>query len=81
MTKADELKKHLLEQLPATHARYAELMEERLAAAGVDEIERYFGLISAFVAKLEDEERSLRDVIREMAAEYAVLILSELSGS
>jgi hypothetical protein len=74
-----ELKRHLLGQLAQTHERFADLMETRLKKSEVEEIERYFGLLSNLVAKLEDDQKNLKDVLREMAAEYAAIVLGELS--
>jgi hypothetical protein len=73
------LKRHLLAQLSKTHVRFAELMEARFEHADTADLERYFGMLSTLVNKLEDEDRALKDVLREMAAEYAAIILSELN--
>ena len=74
-----EVKRYLLEQLGQTHERFAELMEARLKRSDTAELERYFGMLSTLVAKLEEEDKALRDVMREMAAEYAAIILTELN--
>jgi hypothetical protein len=76
---AGELKQHLLAQLAQTHVRFAELMEERFEHADTVDLERYFGMLSTLVGKLEDEDKPLKDVLREMAAEYAAIILAELN--
>ena len=75
-----ELKRHLLAQLARTHVRFAELMEARFEHADTADLERYFGMLSTLVGKLEDEDKNMKDVLREMAAEYAAIILSELNS-
>ena len=74
-----ELKRHFLGQLPQTHARFVELMEERLAKAELEDLERYFGMMSTLVSKLEQKNKTLNEVLREMAAEYAAIVLMELN--
>jgi hypothetical protein len=75
-----ELRQHLLEQICDTHGHFVLLMEGRLASVEVGDLERYFGFLSALVAKLDDEGKTLRQVMRETAAEAAPLILAELSA-
>jgi hypothetical protein len=74
-----ELKKLLLKQMPDVHARFSALMLERMKGASGEEVERYFAMMTKMVAKLEDEDKTLRDVLREMAAEYAAVVLMELN--
>ena len=49
-------------------------------AAGDEEVERYFGMMTKLVGKLEDGDKTLRDVLRELAAAYAAVILMELNS-
>ena len=79
MADRTDLKRHLIRQLPQTHARFAELMEARLAKSEVEDLERYFGMMSTLVGKLEEKDKALNEVLREMAAEYAAVILMELN--
>lgn len=80
MSDSVELKEHICQQLIDTHARFSQLMEARMAAAEVDEVERYFALLSNLVSKLEDEGLTLRDIMAEMVAEALPLVMAELSG-
>ena len=73
-----EIKQHVLQQLTETHERFAELMEKKLGASSVDDVERYFGLLSRLIEKLEDDSKSLRDILREMVADYAAVIIAEM---
>jgi len=79
MSDSAELKKILISQLGPTHERFAVLMEARMESAEIEDLERYFGILSTLVAKLENETKPLRDVMREMAAEYAAAVLLELN--
>lgn len=74
-----KLKKLLLSQVTEAHGRYREVLEERLAKAEVEDIERYFGLLSRLVDKLEDDRKTLRQVAREMVTESAAQIIAELA--
>jgi len=55
-------------------------MDGRVAAMSVDTKERYFAVLSTLVGKLEEAEKSLRDVAQEMIAEAASTILLDRSG-
>lgn len=63
------------------HQRFLTAMEARLARMDVELKELYFAVLSALVAKLEEQEKPLRDVLREMMAESAHLVLRELAPS
>ncbi len=69
----------LLEDIARMHEHFVRLMNERLAEVSVEDLERYFALMSRLVEKLEEREKSLRDVAREMAGESAGWIMAELS--
>ena len=76
---------HLLEkdfdrQIAATHRRLVKAMDGRVAAMSVDTKERYFAVLSTLVGKLEEAEKSLRDIAHEMIAEAASTILLDRSG-
>ena len=79
MANERETKQALLRALGPTHARFASLMEARMKDASIEEVERYVAMLTTLVAKLEDEDKILRDVLREMAAEYAAAVLMELN--
>jgi len=63
------------------HQRFLVAMESRLPAMNLEMKERYFSLLSNLVSKLEVQEKPLRDVLREMMAESAHLVLRELTPS
>lgn len=80
MSDSEELQQHICQQLADTHARFSELMESRMADADVDEVERYFALMSKLVSKLEDADLTLRDIMAEMVAEALPVVMAELAG-
>jgi hypothetical protein len=65
--------------IAATHARFVDAMEARLPSMATDTKERYFGVLSTLVAKLEHGDKPLRDVLSETMTEAASLIMLELS--
>jgi hypothetical protein len=67
-------------QISATHRRFVKAMDGRLGAMSPETKERYFAVLSKLVAKLEESEKGLRDVMQEMMAEAAGLILQEMQG-
>ncbi|MCX8073426.1 MAG: hypothetical protein N3C12_13385 [Candidatus Binatia bacterium] len=60
--------------------RFVTAMEARLATMPREQKERYFAVLSALVAKLEDPQKSLREILQEMFHETASLIFAELQG-
>lgn len=60
------------------HERFVEAMTRRLPSLPADSKERYFGVLSLLVAKLETGEKPLRDILQEMMAEAAAAILQEM---
>ncbi len=77
MSQAD-LKRHLLEQIAETHQHLSGLVEQRLEAEDLEDIERYFAAMGKVVIMLENGDRGLRDLAQELVADMAPLIISEL---
>ncbi|HWP67420.1 MAG TPA: hypothetical protein VNO26_16100 [Candidatus Limnocylindria bacterium] len=75
---ASALDTDLDRQIAATHARFVEAMAARLPSMETETKERYFGVLSTLVAKLEHEGKSLREVLNETMAEAAGAIMLEL---
>jgi hypothetical protein len=69
---------HLDQQIIATHERLVKAMAIRLPTMPSDTKERYFGVLSTLVAKLEAEDKPLRDVLNETVTDAASIILLEL---
>jgi len=63
-----------------TQERFCAAMERRLPEIEPDMLERYFGLLSKLVAKLEDPAKSLREVASEMVGDAAALMLQEMQS-
>lgn len=61
-----------------THERFCVAMESRLPGLEADTIERYFGLLSSLVQKLEDPDRELGQILQDMMGEAAGLIMQEM---
>ena len=80
MNDADETKALLLTQVAETQSRFCELMEHRLESVDVASIEKYLGLVGKMVDKLENQEKTLRQVAQEMVAESAAQVMAELAA-
>jgi hypothetical protein len=74
------LQKDLDRQIVTTHRRFVKAMDARLGTMSPDSKERYFGVLSLLVAKLETNEKPMREIMQEMVAEAASMILQELQG-
>ena len=67
-------------QIHTTHERLFRAMEARLPALATDTKERYFGVLSLLVAKLETHDKPLREIAQEVFTEAAGVILQEMQG-
>jgi ABC-type Zn uptake system ZnuABC Zn-binding protein ZnuA len=74
------LQKDLDRQIITTHRRFVKAMDARLGAMSPDSKERYFAVLSALVGKLETNDKPMREIMQEMMAEAASVILQELQG-
>ena len=62
------------------HERFVLAMQSRLPDMPVESKERYFSVLSALVGKLEVPEKQLREILQEMMAEAAAIIMQELNA-
>lgn len=74
------LQKDLDRQIVQTHRRFVKAMDARLGSMTPDTKERYFAVLSLLVGKLETSNKPIREVIQEMMAEAATVILQEMQG-
>lgn len=63
-----------------THERFCAAMERRLPAIEDDSLERYFAVLSKLVGKLEDEGKTLGQIMTEMMAETAGMVMAEMQS-
>jgi len=77
----DLISKGLDMDITATHGRIVEAMGKRLPTMPLETKERYFAVLSVLVAKLEEPEKHLREVLEEMMAEAGAIILQEITAS
>ena len=66
-------------EIAAVHARFVDAMQARLPSMATDTKERYFGVLSTLVGKLEHDGKPLRDVLNETMTEAASIIMLELA--
>ena len=80
MTDTDLIIQDLDKQILATHKRFQKAMEERLAHMTLESKERYFAMLSLLVHELEEHEKPLREVLKDVMIAAAPHIAQELSG-
>jgi hypothetical protein len=68
-------------QIIATQHRFQKAMKARLARMPLTTKERYFAVLSLLVAKLEDPDKPLREVLQDVVIESAPYIAQELTES
>lgn len=81
MADTDLISQGLDQQIVTTQQRFQHAMEARLPAMPLETKERYFAVLSLMVAKLEDTQKPLRDVLQDVMMEAAPYIAQELSRS
>ena len=64
----------------ATHKRFVKAMDGRLESMSPELKETYFSILSKLVAKLETEDKGLREVAQEMMSEAMIKILQVMQG-
>ncbi len=74
------LDKDIERQIVATHRRFVKAMDGRLGGMSFESKERYFAVLSALVAKLETNGKSMREIMQEMMTEAASVIFQELQN-
>jgi hypothetical protein len=75
-----ETERDLERQLRMTHERFVTAMSARIPAMSLEQRERYFAVLSSLVAKLEDRDKPLRDILQEMVAEAGPYLFRELGS-
>lgn len=76
----DSLRRALEDDIRMTQERFCIAMERRLPGIEPDSLERYFAVLSKLVLKLEDSEKSLGQIMNEMMAETASILMQELQN-
>lgn len=76
----DDLRGALEADVRMTQERFCVAMEGRLSGIEPDSLERYFAVLSKLVLKLEDPDKSLGQIMNEMMAETASVIMQEMQS-
>ena len=74
----DQVRGSLEAEIRMTQERFCLAMEARFPNIEGDSLERYFAVLSKLVLKLEDPDRSLGQIMNEMMAETASIIMQEM---
>lgn len=64
----------------AAHKRFVKAMDGRLGSMSPEVKETYFSILSKLVAKLETEDKALREVAQEMMSEAMSEVLQVMQG-
>jgi hypothetical protein len=80
MDERDAIAKDLERQIGEVHARFVAAMTARVPRMSLEQRERYFTALSSLVAKLEDGERPLREILQEALFEIGPMLLAEMTG-
>ena len=75
-----KLRRALESDVLMTQERFCVAMETRLSSIEPDSLERYFGVLSKLVLKLEDPDKSLGQIMNEMMAEAAGVLMAEMQS-
>lgn len=75
---SDLLSKGLDGDIAMTHERFIAAMQGRVPAMELETKERYFAVLTSLVGKLEMPEKKLHEILQEMMAEAASIILEEM---
>ena len=75
-----KLRRSLELDIRMTQERFCSAMEGRLPAIEADSLERYFAVLSKLVLKLEDPDKSLSQIMNEMMAEAAGVLMAEMQA-
>lgn len=78
MQDENQLNAALEADIRMTQERFSAAMEARLDEMPLDTKERYFAVLSLLVAKLEDPAKPLQQILQEVVAEAATLVMAEL---
>jgi hypothetical protein len=74
----ERIRRALEADVEITHERFCAAMRIRLSSIEAESLERYFAVLSKLVAKLEDEEKALGQIMAEMMSEAAPLLMAEM---
>ncbi len=79
MRDPDDVSAYLLSQIDDGHIRLVALLSERLREADDDSLEKYLAILGKLLGKLDQRDKKLKRIGKEMMAETAALILAELA--
>lgn len=68
-------------EIKMTHVRFVQAMEARLPTLEEPSKERYFAVLSILVGKLENADKTMREVLVEMMAEAGRHLMEEMSAN
>lgn len=73
-----QIRQMMESDIKMTQERFCAAMNDRLPSIEDDSLERYFAALSKLVGKLEDDDKTLGQVLQETMAEVATLVMQEM---
>jgi len=73
-----KIRSTMQQDVEMTQERFCLAMKARLPSLEDETLERYFGALSTLVDKLEDQEKTLGQVLNETMAEVTTLVMQEM---
>lgn len=80
MPTKDPIAEDLGRQIMDTHERLNAAIRDRLPNIDREGRERYLALLSVAVGKLEERDKSMREVLQAIVAEALPMVMAELSS-
>jgi hypothetical protein len=80
MASSADISRALDRDIAAAHKRFTKTMESRLPGIPLESRERYFAVLSLLIAKLEDPDKHLRQVLSELMVEAATHLMAEMNS-
>lgn len=67
-------------EIGAMHEHFVATMTARLPKMTVAQKERYFAILSAVTRKLEDRDKTMKEIAQEAIFELAPMLMAEMTG-
>ena len=71
---------HWDRQIGEMHEHFVATMTSRLPGMTAEQKERYFAILSAVTGKLQDRDKSMKQIAQEAIFELAPMLMAEMTG-
>ena len=81
MALSPDINRALDKDISQAHRRFTRAMEGRLPSLALESKERYFAVLSLLTVKLEESDKTLRQILSEVMVEAAGHLMAELNSA